>query len=408
MKSLEKVRAYFSPCGIGLGHVGRCYPIAEELRRRGADVVFSTYLEGFDYVKKLGFPVALSPHLNLTTDHTGRIDLRVSSVKQGIPALPQFLRQLNVEIEFMKAYHPDIVISDTRLSSVFAANLLSLPVLLILNQFQPIVPRSLHNFRISKIADGTLLTLIGRGWAASDMILIPDFPEPYTISLESLRIPKPYSHLVRHVGSILPRKPEDIIDIAIPRKEIGVKEGQRLIFAAISGPSQERLPFISLLEPILESFPEKYRIVMSMGMPDSGSKPEVRGNLTLIPWIPNRFEYLKACDLVISRAGHETIMQSVCYGKPQIIVPTPGHTEQYGNARRAKEMGVAEAIHQHDVTDESLLTLIEDILNDDTYEKRLREINSKNRLGDGVENAVKAVIELIRFYPHLSPHHHDS
>jgi uncharacterized protein (TIGR00661 family) len=403
MKSLEKVRAYFSPCGIGLGHVGRCYPIAEELRRRGADVVFSTYLEGFDYVKKLGFPVASSPHLNLTADHTGKIDLRVSSVKQGIPALLRFLRQLNVEIEFMRSYRPDIVISDTRLSSVFAANLLSLPVMLILNQFQPIVPRSLHNFKISKIADGTLLTLIGRGWAASDLILIPDFPDPYTISLESLRIPKPYSHLVRHIGSILPRKPEDVEDTAIPRKE-----GQKLIFAAISGPSQERIPFISLLEPILESFPEEYKIVMSMGMPHGGSKPEVRGNLTLIPWISNRFEYLKACDLVISRAGHETIMQSVCYGKPQIIVPTPGHTEQYGNARRAKEIGVADAIHQQDVTEESLLTLIENVLNDDRYVKRLMEINSKNCLGDGVENAVMAVTELLNPYPHLSSRHNNS
>jgi len=392
---LEGARAYFSPCGIGLGHVGRSYPIAEELRRRGADVVFSTYLEGFDYVKKLGFPVASSPHLNMTVDHTGGIDLRISSVKQGIPALPRFLHQLNVEIEFMKSYRPDIVVSDSRLSSVFAANLLGLPVVLILNQFQPIVPRSLHNFRLSKIADGVLLTLIGRGWAASDRILIPDFPEPYTISLESLRIPKPYRHLVQHIGSVLPRKPEEIRDTARLRKEVGAGEGQRLIFAAISGPYQERLPLISLLEPILESFPDEYRIVMSMGMPNGGSRPEIRGNLTLIPWIPNRFEYLKACDLVISRAGHETIMQSICYGKPQVIVPTPGHTEQYGNARRAREIGVAEAVHQRDVTGKGLLTLVEDILNDDRYTERLTEINSENHLGDGVENAVEAVTKLL-------------
>jgi len=391
----DGTKVYFSPCGIGLGHVGRSYPIAEELGRRGADVLFSTYLEGLDYVRKLGSPVVPSPPLNMATDSTGKIDLRMSSVTQGLPALPRFLRQMNVEIEYMKAYRPDVIVSDTRLSSVFAANLLGVPSVLILNQFQPIVPRSRHNFRLSKIADGVMLTLIGRGWAASDIILIPDFPEPYTISLESLRIPKPYRRLVRLVGSILRTKPEEIGDVERVRKELGVEEGQRLIFAAISGPLSERAPLISLLKPILEGFPDDYRVVMSMGTPNGGSEPRSMGALILIPWIRNRFECLKACDLVISRAGHETIMQSICFDKPQILIPTPGHTEQYGNARRAKELGVAEAIHQRDLTREGLMKLVEMVLGDRSYLQRLHEINSKNSLGDGVENAVEAIAELL-------------
>jgi len=391
----EGARIYFSPCGLGLGHVGRSHPIAEELRRRGADILFSTYLEGLDYIKACGFPVVESPHLRMTTAPSGRIDLKMSSVTQGVPAIPRFLRQMNVEMEYMKEYRPDVVVSDTRLSSVFAANLLGVPTVLILNQFQPIVPRSRHNFRLSKIADGVLLTLIGRGWAASDLILIPDFPEPYTISLESLRIPKPYRRLVRLVGSILPRKPEEIGDTEHVREQVEVEDGRRLIYAAISGPQQERIPLISLLTPIFEAFPDEYKVVMSMGMPNGGSRPEIRGNLTVIPWVPNRFEYLKACDLVVSRAGHETIMQSICFGKPQILIPTPGHTEQYGNARRAKELGVAEAIHQHDLSRDWLLKLVEEILGDNLYLERLREINSKNNLGDGVENAVEAISELL-------------
>jgi len=303
---------------------------------------------------------------------------------------------MNVEIEYMKAYQPDVVVSDTRLSSVFAANLLGLPNAVILNQFQPIVPRSQHNFRLSKIADGVLMTLIGRGWAASDIILIPDFPEPHTISLESLRIPKPYRHLVRLVGSILPIHPWNVGSPALIRKKLGLKEGQRLIFAAISGPQQERVPLISQLKPIFEKFPDEYKVVMSMGMPYGGSNASSRGPLTLIPWVHNRFEYLKACDLVVSRAGHETIMQSVCFGKPQILIPTPRHTEQYGNARRAKELGVAEAIHQRDLTVDRLLSVVEGIMCEDVYIERLKEINSSNSLGDGVENIIEAISELLQ------------
>jgi uncharacterized protein (TIGR00661 family) len=364
--------------------------------RRGADVLFSTYLEGIDYVKKQGYPVVSSPPMSMTNDQDGKIDLKMSSVTKGVTALPRFLHQMNVEIEYIKSYNPDVVVADTRLSSVFAANLLGVPTILILNQFQPIVPRSRHNFRLSKIADGVLLTLIGRGWAASDIILIPDFPEPYTISIESLRIPKPYKKLVRRIGTILPVKPQDVVDIERIRKEAGVKEGQRFIFSAISGPKQERMPLIKTLKSIFEDFPEKYRIVMSMGLPNGDSFSKSFGNFTMVPWVRNRFEYLKSCDLVISRAGHGTVLQSICFGKPQILIPTPGHTEQYGNARRAKELGVAEAIHQSELTRDSLLGLIESVMEDAGYQKSLMEINSNGNLEDGIENAVQAIGEFIQ------------
>jgi len=74
--NLEGARIYFSPCGIGLGHVGRTLPIADELRRRGSEVMFSTYLEGVDYVRRRRFPVVSAPAFNLESDSTGRIDLR--------------------------------------------------------------------------------------------------------------------------------------------------------------------------------------------------------------------------------------------------------------------------------------------------------------------------------------------
>jgi uncharacterized protein (TIGR00661 family) len=236
----EGAKVYFSPCGIGLGHVGRALPVAEEMVRRGAEVMFSTYLEGVDYVKKKGFPVVSSPALSLASDSTGRIDLRASAVTQGVPALPRFMQQVTSEIEYMKAFEPDVVVSDTRLSSVIAGKLLGLPVALMLNQFMPMVPREGQNLLLSRIVDGSILTLLSRGWGASDIILIPDFPEPYTISLDSLRIPQPYKHLVRMVGFVLPRKPGEVEDTGRVRDEAGAIEGEKLIYAAISGPIQEQ------------------------------------------------------------------------------------------------------------------------------------------------------------------------
>ena len=394
MSGFEDTRVYFSPCGIGLGHVGRVLPVAEELVRRGAEVVFSTYLEGVDYVKRKGFPVVSSPALSLVSDSTGRIDLRATAVTQGVPALPQFMRQVTSEMEYMKAFRPDVVVSDTRLSSVVAGKLLGLPVALVLNQFMPMVPRNEHNLLLSRIVDGSILTLLSRGWGASDVILIPDFPEPYTISLDSLRIPKPYQHLVRMVGFILPRKPEEVEDVGRVRAEASATGGDRLIYAAISGPIQEREPLIRLLHPIFEGFPDGYKVVMSTGDPDGGSKPTSSGSLTTVPWVVDRYEYLKACDLVVCRGGHNTIMQSICYGKPSIIVPTPNHTEQYANARRAKELGFAEALHQEELDRDRLLDVADSLLSDSKYEERFAEIASKG-FSDGIDNILSAISDLI-------------
>lgn len=394
MGGFEGVKVYFSPCGMGLGHVGRALPVAEELVRRGAEVMFSTYLEGVDYVRRKGLPVVSSPALSLASDSMGRIDLRATVATQGVHALPRFMQQVAKEMEYMKAFGPDVVVSDTRLSSVVAGKLIGLPVALMLNQFMPMVPRSEQNLMLSKILDGGILTLLSRGWGASDVILIPDFPEPYTISLDSLRIPKAYRHLVRMVGFILPRKPEEVEDTGRVREEAGATGGETLIYAAISGPRQEREPLIRLLRPVLEEFPDGYKVVMSMGDPDGGSNPVSSGNLTAIPWVLDRYEYLKACDLVVCRGGHNTIMQCISYGKPSILIPTPNHTEQYANARRAAELGFSVALHQVEFSRELLFETVNAIIGDGGYNRRLEEFNL-NEYSDGIENTLAEISILI-------------
>jgi len=394
LPGFEGAKVYFSPCGIGLGHVGRVLPVAEELVRRGVEVMFSTYLEGVDFVRKQGFPVVSAPAVDLESDSTGRVDIRATAISQGVSVLTRFMQQVTAEVDYMKAFKPDVVFSDSRLSSVIAGKMLGLPVALMLNQFLPLVPRGRQNLTLSQIFDGGVLTLLGRGWAASDMILIPDFPEPYTISLASLRIPKAHRHLVRTVGFILPRRSEEVVDTGRVRDEASASEGEKLIYAAISGPRREREPLVRLLTPIFEGLPGGYRVVMSMGIPDGGSEPSTSGALTTIPWVTDRFEYLKACDLVVCRGGHNTIMQSICYGRPAIIVPTPNHTEQYLNARRAMELGFAEAVHQDELSERKLLEMAENLLTDTGYRERLDEMASKG-YSNGLANTVSAISELL-------------
>ena len=148
-----------------------------------------------------------------------------------------------------------------------------------------------------------------------------------------------------------------------------------------------------ILRKILLKFPEEYEIVVSYGYPSTDEKPVRHRNVTFYKWLPNRFEYLKACDLVIARAGHGTITQCMCYGKPVILVPTPNHTEQLTNARQAQNLGVAQIILQKWLTRERLLEKVHRGLQGETG-KRLAQIQKESLKHDGLENAARTVIAM--------------
>lgn len=165
-----------------------------------------------------------------------------------------------------------------------------------------------------------------------------------------------------------------------------------VIFAPISGPIRERAFLTVILRRILLEFPEEYEIVLSLGYPNAETEPIHHGNLRIYKWIPNRFEYLKACDLVISRAGHGTLMQCMCYGKPMILMPTPSHTEQLNNAKQAEELGVAKVIGQKKISKEKLVENVQQILESEMPE-RLEQIQREVSKHNGLENAIKTIME---------------
>ena len=394
MDIFDGKRIYFGSCGMGLGHVSRNVPIAQEIVRRGGEVLFSTYLEGVHYVNNYGLPVVAAPDLSMEVDVTGSIDIKAATLLSGIENILTFLDQVRFEIQTMQAFDPHLVFSDTRLSTIYAAKLLKIPIVLLLNQFLPRVPREKDTL-FFRLLDGMILTTLGRSWALSKVILIPDFPEPYTISLDSLRIPRRVGARVKLVGSILQQTPGNNHRIEEIRKSLGVEDDQKLIYAGISGPRAERIPVINMLIPILSQFPDRYKVIMSMGIPNGGSKPLKMGKLTLIPWIENRFDYLEACDLIISRAGHETLMQSIGYGKPSLIIPMPKHPEQYGNARRAMEMKVAKAMHQKDLTLDHLVQRVDEVLESRVMRQVLDDISEKEHLEDGLARTIEALAEAL-------------
>jgi UDP-N-acetylglucosamine--N-acetylmuramyl-(pentapeptide) pyrophosphoryl-undecaprenol N-acetylglucosamine transferase len=385
------MRVYFAPCGIGLGHVGRIVPIARRLLEEHSEVAFSTYRDGIYYVQHEKLPLMKAPPIGFQVEPDGSIDFRQTAVNPG-PFFASFtlLKQMNAEVRFMESFEPNVVVSDSRVSSLLAARLLRIPRICILNQFQVIVPRRKSHLHLARFADSMALTLIGKMWTSGNTVLIPDFPPPYTISIGNLSIPKSYRKNVRLVGPILEVHPSKLQDADVLRKKLELPSDKPTIFVPISGSIKEKAFLTGILRKILLEFPENYEIIMSLGYPDDNSKPIRHGNVTIYKWIPNRFEYLKTCDVVIGRAGHGTIIQAMCYGKPIVLVPTPGHTEQINNAKQAQDLGVAKILLQNELSKDTLLKTVQQVLGSGTEEK-LKLIQEEVLQYDGLEEIVTTI-----------------
>jgi uncharacterized protein (TIGR00661 family) len=195
------MRIQFAVCGVGLGHAGRCIPIAKGLQSRydNMQIFFSTYRDAVNYVRKEGYPTYEVKAMGFRVKTDGTVDFRRTALNPGPFRAPvSFLKQVEREIQIMMTLKPDVVVSDSRASAIVAARILSTPILCILNQFQVIIPRKTHLLRLAKFADAATLAIIGKIWTSGIEVMIPDFPSPFTISTDNLRIPSSYQKKTKH------------------------------------------------------------------------------------------------------------------------------------------------------------------------------------------------------------------
>jgi UDP-N-acetylglucosamine--N-acetylmuramyl-(pentapeptide) pyrophosphoryl-undecaprenol N-acetylglucosamine transferase len=401
------LRVYVAPCGIGLGHIARSLPIAEELKRRGNEVVYSTYLDGLDLARQEHLPTYEAVPINFKVTSDGTIDFKMTAAASGFSlGIRTFLRQVTHEIKFMRSSRPDVVFSDSRASSLVAARLMRIPVVLMLNQFHVQIVRrptgrrmSLFDrlfFFIANLGWLFIRTAIGLVWGRSQLILIPDLPHPYTISLGNLAIPKRYNGKVRLIGPIVDSD-QDVIDSRNQiKRRLGLSSERPLVYAAVSGPRVEREVLASLLLDSVRGLSRDYGVVLSRGNPNGETEPRLVQGTVVYDWIENQDDFIRASDVVVGRAGHGTIMKSLVYGKPMILVPIPDHTEQYGNARRAASLQAAQTIDQDRLNHQTLESAIRETLQNPQYRGHCTEIMKTATSMHAINAACEAISSLSR------------
>jgi len=394
-----------APCGIGLGHITRLTPIAKELAKRGDQVVFSTYLDGLEYARRNNLPTFEAVPLNFSVTTDGTIDFKRTAATSGFSlGIRTFLRQVTREIRFLKQFRPDVVVSDSRASSLVAARFLRIPVALILNQFRVEIIRrptnrklTLHDrlfFFVANIGWLFIRTAIGLVWGKSQVIMIPDLPAPHTIALGNLAIPERYNGKVKLIGPTVERNGETARGQREAKHDLHFDTTKPLVYGAVSGPRVEREILGSMLQRIFEKLPTRFQTVLSRGIPDGDRHPHTTKGVRVFGWLEDQDEYIDACDVIVSRAGHGTIMKSLKYGKPMILVPIPDHTEQIGNARRAVQLHVAKLIDQAALNVDTLTTALDEIVSSYVFRGNAVEIGRSAATMNAVGSACTIIEKL--------------
>ena len=167
----------------------------------------------------------------------------------------------------------------------------------------------------------------------------------------------------------------------------------------ITGGSRGSVSLNSFFKEILNKLLSEYYVVHQTGYSDYKRFQKIRGSLSrnlkkryeLYPNIdPMQVDgVFKRADIVVSRAGANTVSDIIAARRPAIFIPLPFayKNEQYENAIFAQNFGVAKVLSQNDLNSQKLYFEIQNLMKN--WNKMVGKI--KNKISPDVKASQKLV-----------------
>jgi UDP:flavonoid glycosyltransferase YjiC (YdhE family) len=384
-------KVYVAMYGVGLGHASRMLLVADNLKK-DANIQFSSFGDAVNYIRMHGYDCLPVPSIDFGwgTD-TG------FSIKESIMKLPKnflhFTAQLGTEGKNIGSFKPDVVVSDTRLSSLFMAKTLNIPCITILNQIKLLLSPRLREVRVARKFEDMLGEVMGALWSKSDLVFIPDLPPPYTLSEQNIWPVGSTANKLKYIGFMAPKPTinEEYVDKVA--KLLGFDHSKPVVFAHISGPNETKMTVLKMIMEALKDN-DDIQFIVSEGKPEGDTVPRKISNGWYFEWCPVRDEIFAMSDLLIMRGGHSTLAQAIQYGKPVVSIPIENHGEQLGNASKAQKIGLGVMLKQKGLKLEDISNATEQVLNDSTFSEKAKMLMGYANKLNGIEN----ISNIVRSY----------
>ena len=384
-------RAYLTPYGVGLGHASRLVMIANILQSSGIFTRFSSFGEAEMYITMQGYDCVIVPPVEFSWNIEGEF-----SIKYSVSNIPKwftnFLRQINREAYNMIEYKPDIIVSDSRLSSLIAAKFLGIPSIVILNQVKLLLSPRLREFWIARLFEKITGEILGVMWTLADKILVPDLPPPYTIASHNVWDTSSVIGKLNYVGFTTPTSYMTQERISKVANGLGLDRSKPIIFIHVSGPLETRMPIIRTTINACKQLRNNIQYIISEGRPKGNPEPKKLSGLGwYYEWCPVRDEIFAMSNLVVLRGGHVAISQAIRFGKPIITIPIENHSEQLGNSEKIVKIGLGLMLKSKQLNANQVAAAIHQILDDSKYQKKANELMKLTEKLNGIDNVVKII-----------------
>ena len=105
---------------------------------------------------------------------------------------------------------------------------------------------------------------------------------------------------------------------------------------------------------------------------------------------------MAAADLIICRAGAITLSELLACGKAAILIPSPyvAENHQFHNAMTLKNTGAAEIIEEKDLTDEKLISVVSNLIEDKESLEKMSQAASDAAIKDANQRIYEIIMQL--------------
>ena len=413
------MKILFTPySGGSIAHIVRSLAIADELKDRGHEILFTTTTGKKSFIENAGFKVYGSGHSEVNLN-----DENDQSIQYFIDNKDKFLDWLGDEVKATQDFKPDVIINSPSFFGNITGRKHNIPYISLINTQWLTEFKGLLGLGKSQDSFSHNLTRkIGR----------PIFTKKFeSIYLREIRkyyqylgvdfIPPTRSSLHVENPAIIPGIPDFEPIEKNSRKDIcyvgplfwkGFEKddfhpskyfsdtSKPLIYVSLGGSIFREKSYQDLINAFVKQ--DKWNVVLSLG-------PNFQRNLfvqncphfVILPYVPG----LKVCefaDIVVNTAGHGTVMQALWHGKPMITIPH--NIDQGGISSRLEDLGLGINLNKAGLSDFSnreryykqatqvpwnrILNEVTKVLNNPKFSKNAQEYKKKMREYDnGARNS---------------------
>ncbi|MGW2374559.1 macrolide family glycosyltransferase [Kitasatospora sp. NPDC001683] len=166
------------------------------------------------------------------------------------------------------------------------------------------------------------------------------------------------------------------------------QDAQKVLLVSLGSAFTHRPAFY---RACLEAFGDLpgWHVVLQVGKAtDPAELGPIPANVEVHPWVP-QFAVLQQADAFVTHAGMGGCSEGLYCGLPMVAVPQAA--DQFENADRLVELGVARRLDTDEVTPAALRSAVLELVDDPKVAARLAELSAEVRAGGSVTRAAELV-----------------